>query len=120
MSRKAIPGIMPNDSNRARIGPHSPDGRAQCGARQIGRARPAVRRTRGCADEQQHRAEDRREPGVGALADALEQTLHGRRAVRADSSSIWWKISPRAASSPKTEPATAITISSSGAIENMV
>ena len=35
-------------------------------------------------------------------------------------SSSWLKISPRAASSPKTIPAIEITISRSGAIENIV
>ena len=121
MSRKASPRISPNDSTRARSTAHRPEGLARCGTCQMRSSalcnsantvvaptssttpliRPATR------------------PRVGSLA-ARTSACTATAASWPMSPCNCPTISPCTASRPNSAPATAITITSRGAMENTV
>ena len=121
INRNPIPRIMPKDSNRARINPQNPDCPALTGARQM-RSRAS------CSSPKTEVApiSSRATPITVALTLSNGLCVLSSRPCTASApgapsiSSSWLKISPCAAWSPKTRPAMEMTISSSGAIENIV
>ena len=121
ISRKPMPRIIPNDSRRARSSDQSPDVRSRTGARQM-------RSSASCSSPNTDVAPTSSTATPKIVAGTLSvgcRTLCSSPwtaiAPGAPSSSWSWpKISPRAASSPNTSPAMEITISSRGAIENIV
>jgi hypothetical protein len=121
VSRKPIARIMPNESSRARTRLNHPLGRDAVGARQM-------RSSASCSSLNTVVAptKSRTAPStVAATPSAGLCTLASKPSTACAphspiSESSCAEISPRAASSPKTSPATAITISSRGASENSV
>ncbi|MNK67666.1 hypothetical protein D3C87_870080 [compost metagenome] len=121
MSRKPMPMIMLNDSSRTRSMLKTPLLRVRAGARQM-------RSSASCSSPKTVVAPTISNampttvatmPSVGLLtACSMPCTAAAPCSPMRPESCA--KISPRAASCPKTRPATAITISSSGAMENTV
>jgi len=113
--------IMPKDSSRARTHPHSPVRVVPCETRQM-------RSSEACSSAKTVVAPTNSSTTPNATAAALpprglalsSRLLTAAAPLSPSRPTSWPWISPRAASSPKTVLATAITISSNGAIEKIV